>query len=207
MSDKPLKAYVVREAHEGHCSIQFSTHGVTARRQGALELNVDFEDVESCTRAPQFDQYAPGPVPLHATLEAGWWHTCCGCECNFDVDGRSGDVDDWREDEFEPVSDGRDHHYCSHACLMEEWQERRERHRQEAAAIEACQTAYPEATRIQPYRSNRRGAPASRATEWRCSFEVPGLANHVDWTVGDTHVYVWPEDVDAWKRLYSRGAT
>lgn len=75
----PLKAYVVHEDDEGNCAVVFATNGATARRDGANELNLSFEEVASCRRQPAFDQYAPGPVPMHATLAAGWWHECGHC--------------------------------------------------------------------------------------------------------------------------------
>jgi hypothetical protein len=86
--DKPLKAYEVRDPHEGNCVIVFATNSATARREGAGELDTDWEGVESCTRAPWADEYAPGPAPLHATLAAGWQHECGHCGCRFYSEGR-----------------------------------------------------------------------------------------------------------------------
>jgi hypothetical protein len=85
---KTMKAYVVREDHDGGSAIVFATNGATARRQGANELNMDFDEVDSCKREPDFDQFAPGPVPLSATLSNGWWHSCTSCSCTFDLEGR-----------------------------------------------------------------------------------------------------------------------
>jgi len=68
MSDKKLKAFEVRDNDEGNCVIAFATNGAAARREGGNDLNLEFEDVESCRRAPWADEYAPGPVPLHAYL-------------------------------------------------------------------------------------------------------------------------------------------
>ena len=71
----PMKAYVVSDGDEQD-EIVFSEHAASARREGAGMIGLTFEEVESCRRAPEFDQYAPGPVPLRATLAAGWFHYC-----------------------------------------------------------------------------------------------------------------------------------
>lgn len=54
-----LKAYQAREPYEGNCVVVFATNGAAARRKGASELEISFEDVESCNRMPSFDSYAP----------------------------------------------------------------------------------------------------------------------------------------------------
>ena len=65
------KAYSVQG--DEHGCVVFAEHNVVARREGANELNIEFGDVESCRRAPQFDQYADaGKVPVQALLDAGW---------------------------------------------------------------------------------------------------------------------------------------
>lgn len=195
---KPLKAYVVRGGDEGECKIVFSTNGATARRKGADKLGLSFEEVESCCREPSFDQYAPGPVPLKATLAHGWWHTCCGCEVTFDKDGRS-DGDDEREDEFDPVSDAKGQHFCSPTCMMMEWATLRESKAREHAVIEACATRWPEATSIYACRSRRAGHVEF---SWLASFSLPGLKYNVEQLLGDTFAYVSPYDADEFKARY-----
>lgn len=74
-----LKCFVVHDGDEGW-SIQFSTHAVKARRMGANEMNVSFDEVESCKRKKIWDKYAPGPVPILATMAEGWRWSCCHCE-------------------------------------------------------------------------------------------------------------------------------
>lgn len=75
---KPLRAYSVQTEEYG--CVRFARSGAQARREGASEMDVDWESIESCRRAPEFDQYAPGPVPDRALWEAGWRLWCVECE-------------------------------------------------------------------------------------------------------------------------------
>jgi hypothetical protein len=195
MTTKTLKAYEVREADEGRCVVVFATNGATARREGASELNMEFEDVDSCTRAPEFDQYAPGPVPLHATLENGWWHTCMGCQCTFDIDGRRDFDEDDREDEFNHVTDAKGHTYCSPTCMMQDWAERREHNARQAAAVEVVSTKWPEATNITTYQSAMHGQVHSY-------FRLPGVQDPISWAPGDKTAMVALRSAEDFKRLY-----
>ncbi|WP_343734601.1 hypothetical protein [Acidovorax sp.] len=189
----PLKAYVVHEDDEGNCAVVFATNGATARRDGANELNLSFEEVASCRRQPAFDQYAPGPVPMHATLAAGWWHECGHCQCRFDEDGRMGYEDDECVDAFEPVQSETRATYCSTACMMAEWAERRARQKREHATIEAVFTRWPMAISAVGYERSD--------TEQYARFTMPGLKYSVQWTPGESTVHVSQCDVDAFKSL------
>ena len=82
---KPLVAYSV-QADEYGC-IRFARNGAQARRQGAAEMDIEWEDIISCRRAADFDQYAPGPVPEIALWKAGWRFLCCQCESPAHDDG------------------------------------------------------------------------------------------------------------------------
>lgn len=187
------KAYVVHEDFEGNCAVVFATNGATARRNGANELDISFEEVSSCRRQPEFDQYAPGPVPMHATLAIGWWHECGHCGCRFDEDGRQGYDDDECADAFAPVqSEGRAT-YCSPTCMMAEWAERRARKNREHATIEAALTRWPMAISAEGYERSE--------TEQYAQFTMPGLQYPVRWTPGESVVHVSQCDVDAFNRL------
>jgi hypothetical protein len=82
--DKPipkLKAYNVQGNEYG--TIVFALHNVVARREGANELNIEFEDVESCRHIPELDSYADvkGGVPMKVLVEEHEWSQECGyCE-------------------------------------------------------------------------------------------------------------------------------
>lgn len=75
---KPLLAYEATDGGDGWC-IVFATNGAAARRYAAGEMGTDFEGVERCRRKPEFDRWSPGPVPVQAQFEAGWWFECNGC--------------------------------------------------------------------------------------------------------------------------------
>ena len=196
---KPLKAYEVRDPEEGNCVIVFATNGATARRNGANELNTEFECVESCRRAPWADEYAPGPVPLHATLAAGWWHECGHCGCRFDDDGRKDCEDDDREDEYEPVRRGA-FDFCSETCAQKQWAERRARKAREHAVIEAATIRFPGVVVIKAYQT-------SPDYTWCAAFTVPGLQYAVHWKLGASTVDVSQCDIEnfnAWLQEQKR---
>lgn len=196
---KLMKAYEVRDGDEGNCVIAFATNSATARREGGGELGLEFEEVESCTRAPWADQYAPGPVPLHACLENGWWFECSHCGLRFDEDGRRGDGD--RDDECEPVDDGKAH-YCSPTCKMEHWAEKRQRTHRQLAAIEAALTHWPMATGVIATECNKPWP--SRGSEMRAQFTLPGVRYPVSWVPGCESVYVSQCDAEDFKRVYGK---
>lgn len=195
-----LKAYVVREDDEGNCAIVYATNGATARRDGGNELNISFEEVGSCRREAAFDQYAPGPVPLHATLAAGWWHECSHCSVRFDKDERNYGDDEDREDDFEPVQDAERNNYCSPACMMGHWAERRERTARQVAAIEATLARWPMATGVTAHEYSK-GWP-HRDTEMRAQFTLPGVRYPVHWVPGANTASVAQCDRDEFTRLY-----
>lgn len=55
MSTEALKAYHVGEGSEGEQVIRFATNSAQARREGGNELNLTFEEVNFCRRAPWAD--------------------------------------------------------------------------------------------------------------------------------------------------------
>lgn len=194
---KKLKAYEVRDPDEGNCVVVFSEHSVTARREGAAELGCEFEEVESCTRAPQFDEYAPGPVPLHATLASGWWHSCCGCYCTFDADGLCGDLDEDEQLEIEPVEDSKGQAYCSAGCMMASWASRRDQKARECAAIELVLAQWPDAIKVYVHSTGRDSLAFNASI-----VTLPSLTHGVCWHIGSATATVYPTDVEAFNALY-----
>jgi hypothetical protein len=73
-----LKAYVLsnRADPEGHVRVAFAPTANRARSSG-LEGATYLQT--AARRAPAFDRYAPGPVPLAALLAAGWHFECGNC--------------------------------------------------------------------------------------------------------------------------------
>lgn len=196
-----LKAYEVREPDEGNCVIVYADTNVVARREGAGELGCEFEEVDSCLRAPWADQYAPGPVPLHASLANGWWHSCSGCGCEFDAQGIRG-LDEDKQPEIDPVQDSEHNNYCSHGCMMARWQHDREHKAREAAAIEYCLSRWPDALRVWPFKQ-RGGAGFDPDA---CTMILPGLRNNITWVLGQDTVSVSQVDVPDFQQLYGEAA-
>lgn len=129
------KAYTVREDYDGHCVVVFARSNAEARRKGGNELNLSFEEVESCRRAPEFDAYAEaGDVPPLVMIEHGWWYECGYCGRQVSSEGY---MDDDEQDPMEPSTDGK-FVYCNGAHQMAHWAARRETAAREHAAIEAC---------------------------------------------------------------------
>lgn len=189
MKSAKIKAYEVRESGEGSCCIVYATNSATARRNGACELGTEWDGVESCRRAPWADPHAPGPVPLAATLAAGWWHGCIHCGCTFDSSGRQ-DQDD-QDDACIPVHE-RGLNFCSPTCSMAEWAERRERQARESAVIEACAIRHPYAIKI---------TAAENTSGWRAMFTAPGMRHIAVWPLGSLTTLIHPDDADAFRAL------
>lgn len=59
-------------------------------------------------RAPEFDQYAPGPVTIAQYLAEGWYWHCQGCEQQI-----------WNDDPFVLI-DG-DRIFCSRRCVHDSY--------------------------------------------------------------------------------------
>lgn len=130
-----LKAYAVTDdggnGGDGAACVVFARHSVTARREGANQIDSEFEAVE-CRRAPTFDDFAPGPVPPLALVAAGWWFECVGC-------GQRVTDDSYHDDDecqpHEPVECGNWGVYCSADCRDDTVVEKAETKRRQIAAI------------------------------------------------------------------------
>jgi len=99
-----LKAYQVSDGNDG-CCIRFATNSATARREGANEIDCEWEDIDYCHRRPEFDQYAPGPVPHEVLIEHGWWWECGHCYERVNADTQ------------QRVFGADGHPYCKPECL------------------------------------------------------------------------------------------
>lgn len=111
-----MKAYEVDA--EGSSVIVFSNHSATARQTGAIALDVEFEDVQSCCRKRQYDKYAEqGYVPPLVLIDDGWRFVCLECEREVHSD-MACDIDDeeLNPEDFEPREYGKDNVFCSAEC-------------------------------------------------------------------------------------------
>lgn len=185
MKIKPLKAYSV-QGNEYGC-IVFATNSATARREGANQIDCEWEDIESCRRAPWADAYVQERrVPPLVMIDHGWWFECSHCCTKVSSDSSSYD-DDFNEIPHQPVADG---HlvYCTRKCLNAASQEREARKQWRESAIKATLEKFP-GVDVKWVSSN---APASVA------FTFPGGNRAVTWDVGDNAVQVQQDDLDAW---------
>lgn len=193
---KPLLSYEVREPGEGHCVIRFATSGAAARREGANELDCGFNEVEHCLRRPQFDQYAPGPVPHAVLIEHGWWFECHHCSRRISEDMQQEAEDEGEEHEhLEVITDG-DAVYCSHGCVMGEFVERRAQKAAQAALIEFFSLMYPDCAigSIWVSRAPLQGPDRLGQAQALLYFKFPGAQHDAIFTFGEDCMRISPDD-------------
>lgn len=193
---KPLRAYEVREPNEGHCVIRFATSSAAARREGANELDCGFNEVEHCQRKPQFDQYAPGPVPHAVLIEHGWWFECHHCSRRVSDDMQQEAEDEGEEHEhLEVITDG-DCVYCSHSCVMGEFVERRAQKAAQAALIEFFSLMYPDCKigSIWVSRAPLQGPDRLGHAQALLYFKFPGARYDATFTFGEDCMRISPYD-------------
>lgn len=195
-----LKAYEVREPDEGHCCIIFATNNAAARREGATELDVDWEGVEHCRRKPGYDQYAPGPVPPLMLIKDGWWFECHQC-------GRK--IDEYMADELEheghdpadfvPVDYGN-RVFCCAACQAKFYAERRANAAAKVALIELFEAKFPGCTIKDVHVYGAKLEPRDDGGGMKCtvSFLFPGARYGATYEYGTPELYVAQGDLPAY---------
>lgn len=197
---KRLLAYEVREPGEGHCVITFATNSATARREGGNELDCTFNEVESCNRRPQFDQYAPGPVPKTVLIEHGWRFECHHCSRRVSEGMQQEAEDEGEEHEHLAVVIDCDSVYCSRACVMEEFVERRARHAAQAALIELFTVTYPDCSieSVWVSRAPLQGPDRLGHAQALLYFKFPGAQHSATFTFGEDRMRVTVVDLPAY---------
>ena len=203
-----LKAYQVTEDYERHAVIVFATNGATARRIGAAELNIEFEDVDSCRRKHELDKYAPGPVPpLVLINEHGWSFECLECGRRVHEDMAADLEDDGlNPGDFEPIEHG-DIVFCSSACQhkFEDYKRKKAEAKKELERV--FLEKFPGATPTHVHVSG-----CELETGHRCSvtFTFPGAAHGNGlWAYGEDTVSVPMIDMDAymeWRNSQAKDA-
>lgn len=140
--NKKIVAWMVRDDCEGHACIVMHHHGIAARREGANQLDIEFEYVD-CSRAPQFDQYADqGKVPTMVLLEHGWWFECSHCGCSIMAE----QLEETKDTPLDKVVIAGDHVYCNQDCKDKFDNERAERQAKFERFKETVQQARPDLT-------------------------------------------------------------
>ena len=204
---KRLKAYQVSDGND-QTVIRFATNSATARREGAGEMEVDWSEVDYCTRASQYDEFAPGPVPPLVRIQYGWWFECSCCGAKVDEYGSSRDYDEEEERvSGKTVADGQ-FVYCDETCRQTEYAERRARRAGEAALLEVCDAKFSGAKAVHVYASlegqrleagtqfgqGRYGSSASAV-----HFTFPGGLGTAVWVLGDNDAGIQARDHEAWR--------
>ncbi|WP_081058730.1 hypothetical protein [Burkholderia cepacia] len=203
MSEKPLKAYKVDEGDEGYGCVVFATNSAAARREGASELSTDWECIESCRRAPEFDRYAPGPVPKEAMIEAGWWFECHGCGARVSSDYEYDDDGN----EIEPGSYvvRKQQVFCCQECLARDDARKRMNVAAQNALIELVEAKFPGCTIQRVHVYGERLEPSEPGHGHNCVayFTFPGSRYAATYVFGEGNVAHVPQiDVDAFVALY-----
>lgn len=184
MSNK-LKAYSVQGDEYG--CIRFAASNVVARREGAVELDTEFNSV-TCRRAPALDIYADQRrVPWKVLVEEQGWSQECGyCQHRVynDMPGRV-----WSED--------KEQAFCSVECEARYMDRQRTyalQRQQEAQAIARAEDAayerFPGITAAQGYVNHNKVVSVS--------FAFPGSTGRATWLAGSEFVNVDQANIGAW---------
>jgi hypothetical protein len=202
--EKKLKAYIVTEDYEGHSCLIFATNSATARREGAGELGTEWDGIESCRRAPQFDEYAEiGTVPVMVLIEYGWWYECshCGRRVHKDM---ADDLDSEGLDpaEFMPRPNGGHGAFCSESCECADHMARRRRAEATEALLDVFEAKFPGATVVSVHVyngpklvENEPGRPIRNCV----SFTFPGSTRGAQWSFGDAFAMISNIDAKAYR--------
>jgi hypothetical protein len=177
MSTPVKKAYTVCDDETG--CIVFAARSVVARRRGANELDIDFDEVVSCKRSPHFDKYADtGVVPVEVQIANGWQYECFYC---------SSPVDHFTE---APQYEGTKTVYCCDSCRQAAVMRRVREEQLSQAVIEAACTKWPGIVPLET-----RGCSVYGKS---ILFKFPGGQRPADWTLGEDSLHVDVSDHPAW---------
>lgn len=198
-----LKAYAVTDGYEGYGGIVFAKRSVEARRIGAGDLGIDFDEVESCRRQPDLDQYAPGPVPPLDLIAHGWWFECvhCGRRVSNNMDDEILD-DGLNPADFVPRPAGKNAVFCGVGCECADHMKQRGRDEAEEALIEVFEAKFSGATLtgIHVYDGPQLLPPEDRGgIRYAVYFTFPGSKYAATWQFGDNHVSLDRCDAEAYK--------
>ena len=211
LTTQRLLAYRVTGHDEEYTTIQFAKTNAPARREGAAEIDAEWEGV-TCERAPEFDRFAAlGYVPALALLEAGWWHECHGCTRRVGVDQMDSSLDDWGntsphayvpEEPPMNITVLDEMVFCSPTCLGHYQAERRAWAAKESHARAEAARLYPGLTVVEYLGKSQLEDPALVILAMPA---LPTWQGRVGWTVGQDWVSVTPGAGEVafrtWKRL------
>lgn len=193
---RTLKCYLVDTGDDEGAQIYFASSPGRAKAQAASEDGIEFVEVGSCKRQPQFDQYAPGPIPAKAYIENGWWLECFGCHLRCSEEMHE-DVED--EDGNLIACDGPIYRgnavWCSTQCQQRYDEHRAEEKRLNDADIDATLAKWPLAEIVMP---------CIRGDGRRCVYFKFGGTVDAQWVIGEAVVDVAGCDIAAWNEFVKR---
>lgn len=201
---KLLKAYEVHDGDE-QTVYAFATNSATARREGANEMDTDFESVSYCRRAAWADEYAPGPVPVIALIDRGWWFECFHCSRRVHADMHEDIHDEGLDpDDFEITPRGKDNVFCSKECAAVERAEWRMNVEAQDALHELVTSKYPGCTITSVYvYGTRLDVPAKGTSNCSARFTFPGGQYDAEYRFGEG-TFVSKVDIDAFNAAYPK---
>lgn len=133
----------------------------------------DGEEPEQVTRKPQFDCYAPGPVPVEAKFDDGWWFECSHCYHRVTQDG----CYDCDEDEPHASICVGESVYCSEKCRQAHDEERQRMRELRSEAEAAVLARFPSATILRAFQGDGGcGCFRTHHENITVEFTVPGAA-------------------------------
>jgi hypothetical protein len=184
-----MKAFLVDCEQENGAQIYFAETANQAKCYAANEEGIEYIEVTSCRRRPQFDQYAPGPIPPKVLIEDGWWFECHGCNRRVEED-----MHDYWEDDGPTQPDGPVYRgqgvWCSTNCQAKSDAREAEARRKSEETIAAVRSQWPGVGKVVPY---------MRGDGKECAWFEFGGTYHATWVVGEDTVHVAGQDVAAWK--------
>lgn len=203
-----LKAYKVHDGYEGYGTVIFAMNSATARREGANELGIEWGEVESCRRAPEFDQYAPGPVHPLTLIKHGWWIECQHCLRKVSIDMADElEIDGLNPDDFIPRPAPRGGVFCSEGCECSSHMEKVGLEEAADALREVFEANFPGAEIQHLHVGGGPKLEKADGSMGRCfvvTFRFPGGQYGASWDFGSDTCHVSKEDEEvfrAWRGI------
>lgn len=184
-----MKCFIVDCEQENGSQLYFADSHNQAKCYAANEAGIEYIEVTSCRRKPEYDQYAPGPVPTKVLIEDGWWWECFGCSRHVS----SEELFDYAADkELDgPVYRGNSV-WCSTDCQKRDDEQQAKQKALEQAAVDAALVKWPKSKKVTPY---------MRGDHKQCVWFDFGGQDTAHWVVGEDSVSVALYDVDRWNEF------
>lgn len=187
---KRLKAYQVSDGDD-MTVIRYAASSAVARREGGSEIGCEWDGVDSCHRKPEYDQYAPGPVPSPVLIADGWGFECSNISCWQTV---TADTD---EKVFSQAGDV----YCCQACMARHFVKQRANAAAAVALQELVETRLPgcRVTDVYVYGERLEAGEGAGGMRAFADFSFPGGRWPGRFVFGEDGYRVHGEDMSAFR--------